>query len=229
MAAQCDIQVSIIFLTRTRKSLWWLPFVQQTSSHTTMRECDRGNIIARTGCIFAYDGDTRDIAINYAVLGIDMIMSYVVFLAWPDQRKKRTPAALSLLFVIVLQLVICWWVACSGISVVWCAVCGWMLHEKRQPPPFELEGLRKWAASTVHVLIIPLNIAVIVYYALVANILTTVAHFCAMVLGVLLSKSSSMPLQELQQNLEGGLAAATNSTPLVDSTTMSRSNDANMD
>lgn len=183
-----------------------------------MQECASGTLVSRTGCILSYGGSTRDIAINYAVLGIDVLMSCLVFLVWRDQREKRLPALGSFLFVVLFQLTICWVIACSGISVIWCAICGWMLHEQRQLTSVESQqGFRKFAASTLHVLIIPLNIGIIVYYAIVAPMITTVAHFCAMVLGVLLSKSSMPKSDHPQDNDEvGGVTAVSNSTPLVD-------------
>ena len=103
----------------------------------------------------------------------------------PDRRRKppTTRAALLCLgFAMAFQIGLCLVLHCSGISIVWCAGMGWMLYGSRQhPTPISgsRSNLQLW-------LPLALDFAGIMFYAITAEPITTIAHGCAFVMGATL-------------------------------------------
>jgi hypothetical protein len=154
-------------------------------------------------------------------------------------RKRQVWSAVgSFFFVFTFQIVLCLALACSGISIVWCAMLGWTISEegrtvltKQQVVSIRNDGNETHSdrvggmdmaseddsrisltslmrdrhiaeSSTLHVpsivatkqartgllcSVVLVDIASIVYYGVVAEPITTVAHVCAIILGALLS------------------------------------------
>jgi hypothetical protein len=103
-----------------------------------------------------------------------------------DPYFKRFAAAIaSLIFVVLYQIVLCLILGCSGISIIWCACAGWIVWELQrvdQPP--------RGVASSFPpepLAVLSLDALTILYYSITAEAITTVAHFCAILLGILLS------------------------------------------
>ena len=46
--------------------------------------------------------------------------------------KRLYCATGSLIFVIFFQIALCLWLGCSGVSIIWCAMCGWIMSERRK-------------------------------------------------------------------------------------------------
>jgi hypothetical protein len=128
------------------------------------------------------------------------------------------PCALaSLGFTVVFQIGLCLGLACSGISIVWCAMAGWMVRDRwtrreamvaarerrdgsstRCNAVFRPLGWLLWNGTAsnenhygycgrlvVHLALLS-DAAGIVYYAVTAEAITTVAHVCALVMGAAL-------------------------------------------
>ena len=103
-------------------------------------ECPNGGSIwERTGCILGYAGSGKDIAINYVVLSINLFYCAAVVLQkskcqrGSDKSKKIQQFALaSLAFVTVFQILLCLALGCAGISIIWCAMGGWIMSERRR-------------------------------------------------------------------------------------------------
>lgn len=104
-------------------------------------ECLEGSFGARTQCILTYHGSKADILINYAVLLVNLAYCGIALSKhWKDQlpddgstlnRKYPKMAIGSLVGVIIFQISLCLILGCSGISIVWCAVGGWLMQERR--------------------------------------------------------------------------------------------------
>lgn len=152
-----------------------------------------GALPERVECILTYGGSTRDIAVNYIMLAINL--AGCVMLLPPNTSSSRH--ALSFAFVWVFQIGLCLALAqasddgygCAGISIVWCAMGGWMVNQQ-QKKSREQPILRKRDQRPSHPLwnlLTASNIVVGVYYWITEAFITTLAHFLAVILGWLLS------------------------------------------
>ena len=72
---------------------------------------------------------------------------------------------------------------CSGVSIVWNAVNGFLMQQLVRAWPEQRPELFACAALLA-------GVAVDVYYSVTADLLTTIAHGCALVLGALLGACS---------------------------------------
>jgi hypothetical protein len=153
-----------------------------------MNECRDGTVTHRTACILTYGGHVPDIWLNYVVLAATLLVT-VVHLT--TIRGVRWWDGAALVGVAVFQVVLCLRVGCAGISIVWCAVAGWLIHEREEDEPGDPGSNDRpgWLRRLEDVLLTGI-LAVLVYYAGTAPPITTVAHFCALVLGALLSRGN---------------------------------------
>ena len=205
-----------------------------------MDECgtDPSHLVENIGCIVTYGGSTLDMAINYTLLTLNVstLVYWWLWVAVPHQQQQTfrnyqqhevaIPMA-SLVFTIAFQIGLCLILACSGISIVWCACVGWYLHKSRMvsrdsPPILSSSNSTEQATTTTtttplvrvpHTREHPstptsttttirtlewglgvLNAVGILYYAWTAEPITTVAHGCAVLLGMVLSFCESILL-----------------------------------
>jgi hypothetical protein len=113
-------------------------------------------------------------------------------------------ALASLGFAVTLQIGLCLGLECSGISIVWCAMAGWMVRAiakengcgsaTRDSPlfgwwwnddTFNHANHGSCGKLVVHLALFS-DTAGIVYYAVTAKAITTVAHVCALLMGATL-------------------------------------------
>lgn len=157
---------------------------------STMDECSSNDtsVLSRIGCILTYGGGARDIAINYALFILNSVWCCRVAVmatasATPNTRKSYyTSSAISLLFVVAFQITLCLILGCSGISIIWCAQAGWIVHHRYHQTHSQAHRIPKAEIGVVVV-----DVLAILYYATTTEAITTVAHFCAIMLGSLLS------------------------------------------
>eukprot|EP00930_Biecheleria_cincta_P089349 TRINITY_DN78637_c0_g1_i1.p1 TRINITY_DN78637_c0_g1~~TRINITY_DN78637_c0_g1_i1.p1 ORF type:complete len:108 (+),score=3.57 TRINITY_DN78637_c0_g1_i1:28-324(+) len=71
-------------------------------------------------------------------------------------------------------------VHCSGISVVWCAMLGYCLGAVY----CHFKGMADRRSTGLTLCITIVDAGAIVYYAMTLDQLTTIAHFCAIALGL---------------------------------------------
>jgi hypothetical protein len=92
--------------------------------------------------------------------------------------------------VIVFQVALCIVEECVGISVVWCAYVGFLMkilglnshrHVSIHYGPEILDKLRWWT-----LFILAYGSSLLVYYFVAEEMITTVAHICAIILGWLI-------------------------------------------
>lgn len=122
----------------------------------------------------------------------------------------------SILAVIIFQLSLCLLVHCSGVSIIWCAMGGWIISERKrlrkQSRDVELSRARDASIKFEYVVMLA-DVGAIIYYGVVADAISTVAHVCALILGAALSL---MSIRMYDDPLEDdGVASATSATPLV--------------
>ena len=157
--------------------------------------CIDEKLNGRLGCILTYNGSERDITINYVVLVVNLIWCTVSIrfqnLQVPEKAYKLIRfALLSLIGVAVFQICLCLFIGCSGISIIWRAMAGWMVraHHGRKTQQEVQGSIGRW--EIIELLVFVLNASLIFFYALVTEPITTVAHSCALVLGGILSMIS---------------------------------------
>jgi hypothetical protein len=161
-----------------------------------MNECTDNNLWDRTACILSYSGSATDCVINYTLLTISVAGCWVQLrrlqqtnherITMEDQQPysiSTAPTSKSALisfgFTVAFQVGLCLGIECSGISIVWCAAAGWMLMGAQR---------ERRLNSRVYYLLLPLtcDAAGIIYYAVTAEAITTVAHGCALTMGAVL-------------------------------------------
>mmetsp|Transcript_21039 Transcript_21039/g.27278 ORF Transcript_21039/g.27278 Transcript_21039/m.27278 type:complete len:183 (+) Transcript_21039:37-585(+) len=163
-------------------------------------DCGYGDVI----CILDYNGSKLDILINYSVLTATIITFFGGELR-SSVRRERTAL---FIFYFTFQIVLCCLLGCSGISIVWCAILGTLLfnREDRQRPAV--------------LMLILLDTVIIVYYAISAPFITTIAHICALLMGFLCSFSLPCTSQSIDAPLLARSTAERNdyiTTPLSSS------------
>lgn len=152
--------------------------------------CDKEILKDNIACILSYDGSVFDVEINYTLLSLNLYVASLPFHKLQNQSigaqshsrmHKILGAIASLLFVILFQVILCLNVHCSGISIIWCSICGWI-------------GMDFWHATDNTIarqqqLLLLTDGLAIGYYFLVAAPITTLAHILAIiVLGIPLFK-----------------------------------------
>mmetsp|Transcript_380 Transcript_380/g.461 ORF Transcript_380/g.461 Transcript_380/m.461 type:complete len:177 (-) Transcript_380:8-538(-) len=173
-----------------------------------MSECENSeHLIEQTECILTYAGSTKDIMINYALIAINILLVIKLFNNNTENIRrerwgigKRWFAAFGFMFVVLFQIVLCLIVGCAGVSIIWCAICGWILREENL-----LLGASTTSVSTLHdttnpgpatqqgkkidlvSLVLFVDISVIIYYSIVEEPITTLAHFLAIIMGSCIS------------------------------------------
>ena len=125
----------------------------------------------------AYDGQIRDVAINYALIAIALLP--YVFAGWRPAGSTDWNWAACLGTALVVQVLLWFAARATGVSIIWSALAGYTLMElwsggtgiARQNGFPALVALGGAGAG-------------IVYYALIYPLITTIAHLCAVVLGI---------------------------------------------
>ena len=165
----------------------------------------------RIGCILTYNGNATDTTINYALLVLNLFACASPFFS----SRHPVKALASLFFTMCFQVSLCLVVFCSGVSIVWCAMAGWLICEQcncRQhrgidsttPPRSSAATSTSNAPNTStsvknmgriwELSVLVSDFIVIIYYLFTSELITTVAHGCALVLGAILWRmSSSIP------------------------------------
>ena len=149
-----------------------------------MDECGSGNLLAKIECILTYGGSGLDVAINYALLVLD-----VTFSAWwlNIAKQNAMKPCISLIAVMIYQVVLCLFLGCSGVSIVWCAVVGWYIQKSR----CQLQAAVSPQNKAFEIALLLLNASALIYYAITSAMITSLAHGCAWLLRMGFSKLES--------------------------------------
>ena len=142
-------------------------------------------------CVLTYAGSRVDVAINYTLL---FATGTLFIFGGPPKRGAM------LLFFAAFQLVLCYVIGCTGVSIIWCACAGGGAldhHSGRR-----LVAFRVVSAAVVGALI---------YYAMVAEAITDIAHVCALTMGFLVVQADlaySRRIEEEYEELPAGTPRA---------------------
>ena len=150
----------------------------------SMDDCQPADLLTQTECILTYAGYWPDVCINYTLICVD-----VAFCAWwlSVSHQKTLGPLISFIATTVYQLVLCLLLGCSGVSIIWCAVVGWYIHKSRCQAGSQVPQNQAMIFKA-EILLLLLNSATVLFYAITAPIITSVAHCLALLLGMGLSK-----------------------------------------
>jgi hypothetical protein len=149
--------------------------------------------------ILTYNGSDTDVILNYIALVLGFIP--LLWMGTKLRSNDRVFCLLTTVFLSVFQIMLCLYAFdCTGISIVWSAICGFniMLY-------FTLErmigndgsAILKYGIEITLVLFCIYCLVLWVYYAVVEVFLTTIAHACALVLGLSIGSWFKHANQEL--------------------------------
>ena len=131
--------------------------------------------------ILTYDHCVTDIVINYALI---LLLQVTVLL----HRIPTKIVACTTIYLWVFQVTLCLIAGCVGVSVVWSAQLGILIHHRRHrlaTKPSLHEEPRLWA-TRFHIASLVIGFTSWVYYAVIEDPISTLAHFCALAMGLLL-------------------------------------------
>ncbi len=114
--------------------------------------------------MLTYNGSRIDVAINYTLL---FATAALFIFGGPPKRRGA-----MLLFFAAFQLGLCYAIGCAGVSIIWCACAGGGALDHHR-------GLRLVAFRVVAVAVV----AALLWYAMVAEAITDIAHVCALTMG----------------------------------------------
>ncbi len=134
-------------------------------------------------CVLTYDGSRSDVAINYALL---FATGALFIFGGPPKRRGAILA-----FFAAFQLGLCYGIGCTGVSIIWCACAGGGALDQHRGP--RLVAFRFVAAAVV---------AALLYYALVAEAITDIAHVCALTMGFLVVQADELYTRRLERDAD---------------------------
>lgn len=138
--------------------------------------------------------------LNYALIIANV--AAIVVLSMPGQRNAaylptRFATSICLIFVVAFQLSLCLFIVdCVGVSIIWSSMFGWLLMCMRTFPTSSarIQSITTMTTPkqfTVARAVSFLDCGAIVFYAVVLEIISTIAHCLAVVMGVMLWKAAS--------------------------------------
>ncbi len=135
--------------------------------------------------------------LNYALI---IANAAAIVLSMPGQHSAAIPerfaAHICLALAIAFQLTLCLFIVdCVGVSIIWCSMFGWLLMCMRISPSSSriqsITTITTPTKSTVARTVVFLDCGAIVFYAVILEIISTIAHCLAVVMGVVLWKAAS--------------------------------------
>jgi len=161
--------------------------------------CPSDYLQEQVTCIFTYDGSIKDILINYTLFLLNVIIAAIPLLLPVaaithrtrnnDLHKRRLCALSSLSFVSMFQVILCLLVKCNGISIIWCAIAAWIWMDYRtfkrgrddDTSSNITTNCRNGNYKIHQITVMVIDTVAIIYYAIVMEPITTVAHILAIV------------------------------------------------
>ncbi|CAH0370869.1 unnamed protein product [Pelagomonas calceolata] len=139
-------------------------------------------------CVLTYgDGSAADakldIAINYTLL---FATAALFIFGGPPKRR-----AAILAFFAAFQLGLCYVIGCAGVSMIWCACAGGGALDHHS-------GRRLVAFRVVSAAVV----ASLIYYAMVAEAITDIAHVCALTMGFLVVQADELYTRRLERDAD---------------------------
>ena len=132
--------------------------------------------------MLTYNGSRSDVAINYTLL---FATGTLFIFGGPPKRGAM------LLFFAAFQLVLCYVIGCTGVSIIWCACAGGGALDQHR-------DLRLVAFRVVSVAVV----AALLWYAMVAEAITDIAHVCALTMGFLMVQADEAYSRRIEEEYE---------------------------
>ena len=132
--------------------------------------------------MLTYNGSRTDVAINYTLL---FATGTLFIFGGPPKRGAM------LLFFAAFQLVLCYVIGCTGVSIIWCACAGGGALDQHR-------DLRLVAFRVVSVAVV----AALLWYAMVAEAITDIAHVCALTMGFLMVQADEAYSRRIEEEYE---------------------------
>ena len=143
---------------------------------------DSSHLSHEVAAILTYDGSFENVLINYTMVVVTL---YTLLLLQPISQLPRYSLfiLISSVFLVTYQIGVCLVVQCVGISIVWSAYSGMIYtilhdHARRSEDPIDENILFQVRLQFLGVL------SVWMYYLFVEEIITTIAHILAFILGM---------------------------------------------
>lgn len=166
--------------------------------------------------ILSYDNNAFDVTLNYIALAVSFVP--VIQLLSPLKRRSMNGKffwvpltvylsafqvhtwillyefyyycmRLNWLFSFLLQIILCLFDGCVGISIIWCSYCGFSVvayQNLSKDPVVKQEYSKRRFLKPIYNLSLTYCGVVCMYYAMAEEPITTVAHACAVVMGGLI-------------------------------------------
>jgi len=144
--------------------------------------------------VLTYSGSETDIIINYVTFSV-VCVPFILVALHPFQLAKgkiQLHIWSSLLFFMLFQVILCVIVGCVGISIIWCAMLGFMTadyfffrfdrdgpHDGSAAGDALIWRCRSMTSFWSFVVSALLGFSVFLYYAATADALTSIAHVLA--------------------------------------------------
>ena len=130
--------------------------------------------------ILTYNHCVEDIIINYI-----LILLLQITILFHEMGNKIV--ACSTIYLWGFQVMLCFIVNTVGVSVIWSAQLGILIHHRGHRVAARIRAESPWAGRLFRLSLVIGGTAWI-YYAVLYAPRTTLAHFCALVMGLLMDK-----------------------------------------
>ena len=134
-------------------------------------------------CVLTYDGSRTDVAVNYALL---FATGTLFIFGGPPKRRGAILA-----FFAAFQLGLCYVIGCTGVSIIWCACAGGGALDQHR-------GVRLIAFRVVSAAVV----GALLFYAMVAEAITDIAHVCALTMGFLAVQADELCTRRLERDAD---------------------------
>ena len=146
------------------------------------------------------DGEEVQIAwfhviLNYSLITINLVAVVSIQHGQHDMIPTRFASCVCLASVVAFQVCLCLFIAdCVGVSIIWCSTFGWLIMCMQttfslSPTYIQSSTITSSPQSTnVARAVAFLDCGAIVFYAVVSDVIGTIAHCLAVALGIVLWK-----------------------------------------
>ena len=146
------------------------------------------SLISSVEGILCYEGNVIDIVLNYTAIAATIVPTILIYCYLPlEYEHLRLFWIPYVILLFIFQVSLCLIVGCFGVSIVWSALCSFAIYSyvlfissRSYSIPLGNLVLIQSSLSTSTLF----SILLWIYYAVVADFITSLAHLCAVLLGL---------------------------------------------
>ena len=146
------------------------------------------SLISSIEGILDYNGNKLDTLLNYTAIVVNLVPLIFLFNLLPQSYGTlRYFWILYTILLFIFQIGLCLVVGCFGVSIVWSALCSFVVYSYTVIFQPRCTGIDSNDSSNIKVsvfLSVLFSIILWTYYAFVEDFITSLAHFCAVMLGL---------------------------------------------